>query len=339
MAKILIIGDLHLRAEMPYAEYFPDGRVAEKKKVLEFLTKLSDDCDSVVLLGDEFNARNNPSEVIREFTAFVESFGNKEIYILAGNHDLMSDGKSAIDYMTEVKKPNWHIITNTVETIGHLTFVPYFYRTQFNAKTNSDAKKKLMKTIPKGKILFAHLTISGMNFNGTTTDNLPEIVLDHAELESRFESIFAGHIHEPSTNGKVINVGSVFTAQIGEESRSVYTIEVDEKGKMESLKQIELPVSPLVKVEEAELKNPVKGAFYKIILTKKTSMAKLDGLKETLRKNGNSYVIVDQIIAARKKLPFDENMELTLDNLLKAYTKAKDIDLEKLLAGYNLIKS
>lgn len=146
-----VVGDLHLKENLGYADYIPDKRGAEKKEIFDFIHDNLNDCDTIVLIGDSLNGRNNPSNVLKEFVSFVKRFGNKDIYILAGNHEKFGDGRSAIDFMKEMKIPNWHIITNSVETIttehGNLVFCPYFNKSEINIIENQEASEKLLELV------------------------------------------------------------------------------------------------------------------------------------------------------------------------------------------------
>ena len=338
--KLLVLGDLHLRPTMPYSEYIADGREAEKQQVLNKLKELAEDCNSIVMLGDQFNARNNQSEVVREFTEFLASFGDKQVYILAGNHELSGDGKSAIDYIKEVGNPNWVVISNRIKTIGEMTFLPYFYKGELGVKSNDEAKKLIMKQLPKsGRFLFTHMTVSGMNFKGISTDQLPEIVLDRKELEKRFDHIINGHIHEFfSDGGKTINTGSIFTQEVGEVEKTAMILTVKKDGC--DMKRVKLPCMPLVKLENPSVAQ-IKGleeSLVKVILTKKLKVKELADLKKSLKQKTKSYILIEQYPNERKAVPFDETMELTTENLLTVYAKQKKVNLEKLMAGFNLIK-
>ena len=59
--NILVVGDLHLCPSLGYAEYVADGRIAEEKEILDFIIKQASDCDRIVFLGDQLNAKNNHS--------------------------------------------------------------------------------------------------------------------------------------------------------------------------------------------------------------------------------------------------------------------------------------
>src|ERR1035437_694588 len=171
--KILCIGDLHFKDSLGYAEYIPDGRVSEKKEVLDFIVESAKDCDGVVLMGDNFNSKNNSSEVNRQFVEFIERFWDKEVYILSGNHEKRGDGKTAIDFLAEINKGNWYIFTDPGSVvIGtlKLDFLPYMLKSELGVETNEEAAKLMTKNLSGGDILFIHHMISGFSVNGLKTD-------------------------------------------------------------------------------------------------------------------------------------------------------------------------
>jgi DNA repair exonuclease SbcCD nuclease subunit len=147
MNKILVIGDLHFKEFLSYGDYIKDKRVAEKESILKFIVSEAKDCDSIVLMGDNFDHRNNSAEVVRSFVEFIEKFGNKDVYILSGNHEKKGDGKTAIDFLKEVKKSNWHIftkITSGYEMQGiRVDFVPFMLKSELEVETDDKAAKEI----------------------------------------------------------------------------------------------------------------------------------------------------------------------------------------------------
>jgi hypothetical protein len=79
-----VIGDLHLRDNLGYADHVGDNRIPEKKEILNFIIDKLSDCSHIFFLGDQLNAKNNPSHIIKELVQFVEQFKQK-IFVLAGN--------------------------------------------------------------------------------------------------------------------------------------------------------------------------------------------------------------------------------------------------------------
>ena len=337
--KTLLIGDLHFKDSLSYSEYIENGRKEEEQEILDFIVEQAKTCDKVVFLGDIFNAKNNSSSVVKKAVKFIESFTGKQIYILSGNHDKMGDGRTAIDFLSEVKNANWHIIVNEVLQIKDYTFCPFFNNAQLEAEDNKDAVKKIMKKLEPNKVLFVHHSISGSSLpSGISVNNLPEAVLPKKELEKKFDLIFGGHIHKPQQDGKVTVTGSVFNQETGEKEKFIYRL--DDKMKVE---KVALPGRGIYKLEDPtdeDLKAIPKNSIVKTILTEKLSSIKIGELKKKLD-NFDASVLLEQIPHKRKKIHLEDGksmLEMSVQELLGLYAKEKKVNLIKLLKGFELIK-
>lgn len=337
--NLLCCGDLHFREHLGYADYIADGRLSEKKEILDFIIEQGKDCQGVVMLGDQFHLKNNPSEVIREFVEFVEAFGDKEIYILAGNHEKHGNGKSAIDFMKEIKKPNWHVITDKIEEKDGLVFCPYFFKGEMGVNTLKGATAKVTKSLPDGRVLFIHHAISDIEFGGINTNMLVrEIVVSKSTLEKKYELVVAGHIHGPSKNEKIVMAGSIFNNELGESDKKIYKLSM---GKELKIKEIPLPGRAIVKMEDptdADIKKIKKNSIVKVFLSKATERKGIIALKEKLAPQCDAYIIVEKFKGEREKAHVDSVMTMGIEDLLKIYAKEKKIPVDKLLNGFNLVK-
>jgi len=298
-------------------------------------------------MGDNFNTKNNTSKTIKDFVSFVERFNGKEVFILAGNHEKFGDGKSAIDFMKELKsKADWHIITTEPLTVSlhekQLLFVPYYSKNELGVGTNEEAANVMMDIIKSqvapqktSNMLFLHQTISGFDAGGTLTDMFNEIVLPQKKLEKIFEIIVCGHIHNPSVSGKTLMTGSVFTNEVGEHEKFIYII--DEKTYKTT--HIKLPCRPIIKIENPSI-NDLNGidpqSIVKVVLTKKTKdieiiRSKLDSFA--------AHLLVEQYPNKRKKIDFGNNLlDFNIVDLLKTYAKERTVDEKKLLLAWDMIK-
>jgi len=332
----MIVGDLHEKENLGYSEYIKDGRRSEKREIFNFLVDQSKDCDKVVFMGDVFNGRNNPSTVIAGVTRLIERFGKKEIYILGGNHDKKADGTSALDYLKEVRKPNWHVITDEVTVIGDMVFCPYFTRQELGCKTNEEAEKMLMKMITgrKKKMLFVHHAISGTKVTkNVTTDFFNEIVLKRAILEKEYEFVCGGHIHAPTQEDNLVVTGSIFNNEVGEHGKFIWKYG-------DKIEKIALPGRGIYKVENdiAEIKKIPSGSIVKFILTEKTD--DIEAIETTLKAATDAYLLLERYPRTRKKSKALEGMSFDFnpETLLEVYAKERDVDIKKLKKAYNLIK-
>ena len=155
---ILVIGDLHIRDELAYADYIPDRRMAERETVFDKIIESSKDCDKIVLLGDSLNSKNNSSESIKIFVDFIKKLqdNKRKIYILAGNHDKYANGKSAIDFLDKLKDENICTITKSNYRDDKLVFAPFTYPNEIGTNDLKKAANELFETMGDGDILFIH---------------------------------------------------------------------------------------------------------------------------------------------------------------------------------------
>lgn len=341
--KILVIGDTHWKDSLSYADYLPDRREGEKKEILDFLIDQAKDCDHVVFLGDFFNSKNNSSEVNRQAVELLERFEKKEVYIISGNHSKKGDGKTAIDFLGEVKKTNWHIFTKpgTVAIEGTRTFkfdfLPYMLNSELLVEDYKKASNKLLKEFMySGDILFVHHTISGSSWNGFKADDLQtEIVLPREELEKKYKLIIAGHIHEPQQMGNTWVVGNLFTTQVGETERYIYKI--DDELQVEKIK---VPAREIHKIENPtakQLSSIPKSSIIKCIITNREY--DIEELEKELSKF-DAHLLIEDYPDERKRMKIEENaFDFSIESLLKLYAEEKDVDLSKLLNGLKIISN
>jgi len=331
-----VTGDLHARDFLGYSDYISDRREGEKKAVLDCIVDSFKDCEHVVLLGDIFHQKNNSSETNRWVIEFLERFGNKHIYMISGNHCTKGNGKTAIDFIKEIKKDNWHVFTKpTQETIGELkvSFLPYMMNSELEVETYEESTKAIMKQLSGGDILFAHHAISGTTFNGIKTDLLKEVVLPKDELEKKYKLVVAGHIHEPQQVNNVLIAGSIFTNEVGEHEKFVWKLKSDL-----SIEKILLPNRKIYKIEDptTEVLNGIKtDSIVKVVVTK--TGTDIEALKKELAKF-DAFLLIENYPNTRKKMHIDEGaMDFSVESLLKLYSKERKVDLAKLLKGLEII--
>lgn len=334
--KILIIGDTHFKDSLSYADYISDRREGEKKKVLDFLIESSKDCDHIVFLGDLFNSKNNSSEVNRQVVELLERFGNKDIYIISGNHEKKGDGKTAIDFLREIKKKNWNIFTQISSiTMGKkkVTFLPYILNSELEVMNYENATKEILHQLEGGDILLAHHAISGTLWNGISTDLFKEVVLPRAKLEEKYTLVVAGHIHEPQQQGNTLIAGSLFTSEVGETEK--YIFKIDEDLNLEKLK---VPTREIHKVENPtakQLSNIPGSAIVKVVI--KDKKISIETLKEQLSRF-DAFLIIENYPNERKKVHIEEGaFDFNIESLLKLYSEEKKVDYQKLINGLRII--
>jgi DNA repair exonuclease SbcCD nuclease subunit len=338
MNKALVIGDLHFKDRRGYADYIEDGRNSEEEEVYNALVTLSEDCDTVIMLGDQLNAKNNTTGVVTRFTNFIERFKDKKLYIIAGNHEKWANGKCALDYLSEIGNKHWTVITREVRVIDGMVFCPYFSREELGCETAEEATQKLVKSLPKGDFFFSHLAVSGATSRLMQVDLFNEPILP-IEALAKYKKSFFGHIHEPQQlSENIIGTGSVFTDEVGEIEKFAYT--VNQFGLVEKHK---LPVRPIYNVTNPtleELEKLRKLSIVKAVFVEKVN-SNLERIKDKL-KDFDAMIVLEQYPTERRKIAFTEGkniLSLSVEELLDIYAKQNKIETDTLLKGWNIIKT
>jgi len=336
-----IIGDLHLKESLGYADYIADGREEEKKEILDFMVKQLDGCNEIVFMGDSLNGRNNTSKVIKEFINLLERFGNKQIFIMAGNHEKKGDGSSALDFLKEIKGKRWRVISDKVLKVNDYLFCPYFHKSELNAETNEEGQKILMDMLkkPKIKTLFTHHAFSDIEMkDGVSTDLFNEILLPKFKIKKMFNRIIGAHVHYPHEEEGLTVTGSVFNNQVNETQKYIWKFDQ----KTNKIERIKLPGRAIYKIvlPKDDLDNYPSKSIAKIIMTEKVDEEAMAEIKKKIRKF-DAHILIEQYPKERKKMHFGEGesiLEMPVEKLLEIYSKQKKVPLTKLLKGFELIK-
>jgi DNA repair exonuclease SbcCD nuclease subunit len=338
--KILIVGDLHFRLNLPYSSLFDDGRKGEWEKVKTTIQALSYSADHVVFVGDIFNLRHNNSAVIRECVEFFKGMSQIPLHIISGNHDLFGT-QTSIDFMQKLDIPNWNIYTkpttieikDTPRARKTVTFLPYMTPGLLGSEDLETAQKDIYTTCTGGDYLFHHHAVSGTQSGGQTVDTWPEIVLDRKIIETKYSRIFGGHIHTlQNISDKTTVTGSAFTQEMGEDGKRVFMFNTED-GKTE---EIPLPCRGLYQVFGIEeLKHIPDNSIVRCIVKDR------DQEVEKALERFDASIIVEQKKGRREQIEIreSEGLDLSISNLMKLYSEAKKIPLNKLTEGLELLEN
>jgi len=340
--KILAVGDLHFKLEYPYGDLIEDGRRGERENVLQTIHRAAQDCGAVVLTGDNLDKRHNNSTVIREFVEFLDGFGDKDVYIISGNHETYEGDKTALDFLIGVKH-YWHVITPRsgpfYPAIPSLCFVPYMTNSSLGVSSKEEAREKLMSTIEeislgnKYDVIFLHHMISGT----FSEDRVEEFVLPRERLEKVAKLVVAGHIHEAKSIGRTLMTGNIFTHNTGDHEKSVWKID-SEAGTYE---KIPLPVRPIYKVFNSkvdELDVLPSNAIVKVVLTDKD--VDVEATRLAL-KRFDANILVENYPDERTRIHVEEGqtLDLSIPALLDLYAQSKKKDPARLQEAFALVSS
>lgn len=347
--KICAIGDQHFRFQLPYASAFPDGRQEEWRNVKNEILRIASECDAVVLLGDNLNARHNHSSVNREFIEFVRAFGDKEVHIISGNHERFGN-ETALDFISRANIKNVYVYTEpTVAPVlgKKCFFLPYMTPGSLGESNIEGGLKKILNKVSvelEMYAMFLHHAVSGTTIDGETpTDSiLNEILIPREEFEQFFQVIVGGHIHQYSRpSAKTMVVGSIFTQEIGEKSKVIATVDTDTN----EIKEHLLPTRGIYKVDVNVPMNSYTQVFSSI---PKNSLVKCyvynqdvdtSQVRDELRQF-DAYLLVEQYPSKRAKIQLDEvgGLDLTLSNLLSVYAQSRKVPIRDLEDALELIE-
>lgn len=340
MEKIGVIGDMHFKRKMSYSDYIEDEREKEKELTKDKIVSSFADCDKIVFLGDNLDKKNNPSQVLREFTSFLERFEDKNIYLLAGNHEKKADGSSAIDYLSEVKDKNWKVVAREVYEEDGLVFCPFFFNPELEADSNEKAKEEIMSRLPDGDILFHHHAVSKTKTpSGKETNTFPEPILPRKRLSKKYDLVFGGHIHKPNIQDDIVVTGSVTPNKMGEGEKYIFKVE-----DREEYEKIELPVRPIRKLVDPS-KEEVREAgkersIVKSVFTEKIPSKEFNEIVETGKEECDGFVVVERYPREREQKDYDiekDIIDISVEDLLQEYAEQHDIEPKKLFDGFDLI--
>lgn len=340
--RICCIGDQHFRFQLPYAAAFDDGRRREWQSVIEKIHETAKSCDIVVLLGDNLNMRHNHSSVNREFIKFLNGFGEKDVYIIAGNHERYGMD-TAIDFLQNVGKDNWNVYTKPGSVkLGYdtiITFLPYMTPGSLNVENLEEANKIAHLQAPGGTILFHHHVMSGTVWGGAESEHINEIVLDRDVLEKRYDWIIGGHIHDAQRlSEKSLVAGNIFTQEMGEHKKSIFILDTEKK----EIEEVPLPVRGLHKVFVTTTEIPTfddipENSVVKCVVTNR-DVDKV-ALNKVLEKF-DAHIIVEQYSSQREKVNLDDanGLDLSIENLLKVYAQARNVSHHDLEHAFALLE-
>lgn len=340
--KILIIGDSHFKLDLPYSSYFEDGRRGEWNDVKNKIHETARGCNVVILMGDNLNSKNNHSAVNAEFVSFLKDFGDKQIHLLVGNHE-RSGNITALDFLKNFNHPNWKV--HKEPTLAPLLdggslrgmFVPYLTPSMVVAKDKEEGVEKALAILDTSDVAFFHQGITGASVHGQLVDLFNEIVLPKERLELLSSKIFTGHIHDhQELSEKTTLTGSLFTSEVGEEKKYIFVYDTDTK----LTEKIELPERGIYKVtlpsDTLKVNNIPSNSIVKCYIIDR--QVNIDEVREMLSRF-DAHILIEQYPNERAKMYFEDGaLDLSLDNILKIYSEAKDIDHGALLRGMSMLK-
>jgi len=169
----LFVTDIHLNLR--------NNRDWEQSRLLQLFDSIAKDpCEFVILGGDIFDLPKPSLDEINTFyQAIAKLSDKKEVILISGNHENLSDTKTVFDYLPKVGFR--YIETGFLRVPGY----DLYFSSHIKCKEISNVKKDLSST--RINILFSHFRANyGTFIKGE---------IDVKEVSDLFDYVFVGDIH------------------------------------------------------------------------------------------------------------------------------------------------
>lgn len=217
--EMLIIGDLHLRDDIP-------GYLESQCKFVEDTIKQATKEDAyahmeVMFLGDVFDKRNPSVKVMVALRNLLDRItaSGRSVHIIQGNHDAVSKADDGLTALLLVTNDNVFVY-NYFHVGSRIAIIPHY--------ENEETIKKHLASIKfKSTTVFGHFGYHGsLNSAGDNDFRIP--------LECFNNLTFLGHIHHYSATDKVVVVGTPYTTSFQEAGKPNYVVYYKHNGRKAS---------------------------------------------------------------------------------------------------------
>lgn len=318
--KIFMYSDLHISKTSSILPNVNDSKYTYRQQMIiktgEYMSQIveSENPDVIINLGDTFDQHTVTSYDIHTASKFFKSFEKFENiphYVLVGNHEMINSNFNAVALLNNIE--NIQVIDSPI-TIGELAFLPY-------------CDYKSILDFPEGKFLFSHNDIQGSSIRGSFI--MPEGISPNI-LKEKYKLVFNGHIHKPSINGNVINVGSISTHSFSDDEDSVPQCYIFDTETLD-LKTYKPAICPLfrkfkIETNITELQNYVNSldSNYKYILHIVCPYEIKEEVKVYLQNN-------DKVINSRLNVKIDREEKQTETNTVNLQS---NVDIKQSFAEF-----
>lgn len=201
----ILLGDVHL------GRTFKNGVPLDRRGEIEelffktFEEKLNtQNCTCLIQLGDLFDSPVVSFDVLMRAKRIIENVKDKELYFIAGNHDLHRNPKNvpAIRVLAALlsNQSNVHFVIDQPVRLDEMLLVPWSYEKDFSEQFKESGVRTLLGHFEEP------LKPEIMAFNG---------------------DVYSGHIHKAHKVAHVNFVGSILPIAFGEENDNTVMETVD----------------------------------------------------------------------------------------------------------------
>ena len=329
--KIAIITDTHYGARKGsthlhnYFQLFYDN--------IFFPTLERENIDTIIHMGDVFDSRKSIDYQSLEWSKEVvfERLRKYKVYAITGNHDCYYKNTNHVNSPELLLNDYSNISTFSKATEINIGVLDILLLALINSENYDESLEAIQNS--KSKIAMGHLEINGFK---ATRGHMMEDGMD-TDVFSKFNSVYSGHFHTRSTDGKIYYLGNPYEMFWNDvnDTRGFHIFDTDTL--------IHTPVNNPYKLfynvyyEDTPYQTfdstPYENKIVKVIVRKKTNPKQFQKFIDKLYATG----IQDLKIIENFELIEGEDFEMDEDentlSLLNRYIDESEFDLDK-----NIIK-
>ena len=329
--KIAIITDTHYGARKGsthlhnYFQLFYDN--------IFFPTLERENIDTIIHMGDVFDSRKSIDYQSLEWSKEVvfEPLRKYKVYAITGNHDCYYKNTNHVNSPELLLNDYSNISTFSKATEINIGGLDILLLPWINSENYDESLEAIQNS--KSKIAMGHLEINGFK---ATRGHMMEDGMD-TDVFSKFNSVYSGHFHTRSTDGKIYYLGNPYEMYWNDvnDTRGFHIFDTDTL--------IHTPVNNPYKLfynvyyEDTPYQTfdstPYENKIVKVIVRKKTNPKQFQKFIDKLYATG----IQDLKIIENFELIEGEDFEMDEDentlSLLNRYIDESEFDLDK-----NIIK-
>ena len=333
--KIALITDTHFGARndsLPFNEYFYKFW---EEVFFPYIDKHN--IKTIIHLGDTMDRRKFVSyKIANDFrTRFIQPIVDRNIdtHIMIGNHDTFYKNTNTINSVAELIG-NRHDNIKFYEENCTVNFgnTPIFFCPWINSENYSSTLKGIQQT--DAEVCMGHLEINGFEMHkGHFSEN------GHAkEIFKKFDTVFSGHFHKKSDDGKIYYLGAPYQITWSDDScpKGFHIFDTVDR----TLERIVNPYNIFQKIYyddtntdySKEDVSQYKDKFVKLVVVNKKDLYQFDMFTDRLLQEQTHEVkIIEDFSDLNAENVSDDIAENTQDTttLLEKYIDELDVDLDK----------
>ena len=293
--------------------------------------------NTIIHLGDTMDRRKFVSyKIANDFrTKFIQPIVDRNIdtHILIGNHDTFYKNTNNINSVAELIG-NRHNNIKFYEENCTVNFgnIPIFFCPWINSENYGSTLKGIQQT--DAEVCMGHLEINGFEMHkGHFSEN------GHAkEIFKKFDTVFSGHFHKKSDDGKIYYLGAPYQITWSDDScpKGFHIFDTVDR----TLERIVNPYNIFQKIYyddtntdySKEDVSQYKDKFVKLVVVNKKDLYQFDMFTDRLLQEQTHEVkIIEDFSDLNAENVSDDIAENTQDTttLLEKYIDELDVDLDK----------